>query len=91
MVRPILQANGPRAETRTTDGTALITQADLANNAEFLAYGNVFSAGLNFMIDNIENPMAIKQILSTKDASKYFMPGVSIRQQLEVTFFFNLF
>lgn len=34
MVRPILQANGPRAETRTTDGTALITQADLANNAE---------------------------------------------------------
>jgi Globin len=66
-------------------GFASIPLTDLATNSEFLAYGNMFSAGLNFMIDNIDNPIAIKQILSTKDASKYFMPGVSIRQQLEVT------
>jgi Globin len=62
-----------------------IPVTDLATNSEFLAYGNMFSAGLNFMIDNIDNPIAIKQILATKDASKYFLPGVSIRQQLEVT------
>jgi hypothetical protein len=37
------------------------------------------------MIDNIDDPTAVKHILSGKDASKYFVPGVSIRQQLEVT------
>jgi len=34
MVAPLVQANGPRSETRSADGTTLMTQADLINNAE---------------------------------------------------------
>lgn len=34
MVKPLVQANGPRAATRTSDGTILMTHADLADNAE---------------------------------------------------------
>ena len=64
---------------------ASIPLTDLATNSEFLAYGNMFTAGLNFMIDNIDDPTAVKHILAGKDATKYFVPGVSIRQQLEVT------
>ena len=34
MVKPLVQANGPRPDTRTADGATLMTQSDLANNAE---------------------------------------------------------
>ena len=34
MVKPLVQANGPRADTRTFDGAPLMTHSDLANCAE---------------------------------------------------------
>jgi len=65
---------------------ASVPLADLPDNAEFKAYGNMLTAGLNFMIDNLDDTSLMRQMLSSKKAAAYFVPGVSIRMQLEETF-----
>jgi len=56
----------------------------LAKNPEFLAYGNMLTAGLDFMIDNLADTKIISQMLVGKPWQSYFSPNVSITQQLEV-------
>ena len=65
---------------------ANVPLADLEDNVEFKAYGNMLTAGLDFMIDNLDDTTLMRQMLSSKKAAAYFVPGVSIRMQLEVNF-----
>jgi len=64
---------------------ASVPLADLEDNAEFKAYGKMLTAGLNFMIDNIDDTTLMRQMMSSKKVANYFVPGVSYRMQLEET------
>ena len=59
--------------------------SQLTYDPEFLAYGNILMAGLDFMVDNIDNTRVISQALHGKNWRKWFSPNVSITQQLEET------
>lgn len=58
--------------------------AELPQNRDFQAYGNMVMSGLNFMVENIENPSLMKQLMCAQGIDKYFVQGVSITQQLQV-------
>jgi len=74
-------------ESQKLLGNAANVPADqLATNAEFQAIGNMVGAGLNFMVNNIDDTTLMRQLINAKDAKKWFMPGVSIRMQMEETF-----
>lgn len=58
---------------------------DLPANAEFQAYSKVMNSGLNFIVENIDDSVLMKEMFSSKNVASYLVAGVSVRQQLEET------
>ena len=57
----------------------------LPRNPEFLAHTNMLMAGMDFLIDNIDDPRILKMALKGKGLTSFFLPGVSILHQLDET------
>ena len=69
---------------------AKVPISDLRTNSKAIAYGNMVMSGLSFMIDNIDNMKSVKPLVCGQNISKYFAPGIPIKQQLQVMLSFEL-
>lgn len=60
--------------------------ATLEDNAEFIALGNQLMMGFEFMVNNLGEPQVLRRVLAMRPFEEYFVPGLTIEQQLEVPF-----
>merc|ERR1712136_696441 len=59
--------------------------ATLEDNAEFIALGNQLMMGFEFMVNNLGEPQVLRRVLAMRPFEEYFVPGLTIEQQLEDT------
>lgn len=64
---------------------AKVPISSLPNNAEFVAISNMMLSGFEFMVQNIDQPQVLRQVLGNKPIGQYFVADIPIELQLEET------
>jgi len=64
---------------------AKLPVSSLSNNAEFVAFGKMMVSGIEMLVNMIDQPETLRQLLGNKPIGQYFVADIPLDQQLEET------
>jgi len=64
---------------------AKVPVSTLSKNPEFIAFGRMMVNGIEMLVNSIDKPEVIRQVLGNKPYDQYFVADIPLDQQLEET------